>query len=77
MSDSNIGGEASILEERRRKLEELREANIAYVNNFIPSKKAKDLHDSYGHHSKEELEEKKRIEAMTPEELKDFQEKLI
>ena len=61
MSDSNIGGEASILEERRRKLEELREANIAYVNNFIPSKKAKDLHDSYGHHSKEELEEKKII----------------
>ncbi|MDC0906997.1 lysine--tRNA ligase [Gammaproteobacteria bacterium] len=59
MSDSNIGGEASILEERRRKLEELREANIAYVNNFIPSKKAKDLHDSYGHYSKEELEEKK------------------
>jgi len=59
MSDSNIGGEASILEERRRKLEELREANIAYVNNFIPSKKAKDLHDSYGYHSKEELEEKK------------------
>jgi len=61
MSDSNIGGEASILEERRRKLEELRQANIAYVNNFIPSKKAKDLHDSYGHHSKEELEEKKII----------------
>jgi len=59
MSDSNIGGEASILEERRRKLEELREANIAYVNNFIPSKKAKNLQDSYGHHSKEELEEKK------------------
>ena len=61
MSDSNIGGEASILEERRRKLEELRQGNIAYVNNFIPSKKAKDLHDSYGHHSKEELEEKKII----------------
>ena len=59
MSDSNIGGEASILEERRRKLEELREANIAYVNNFIPSAKAKDLHDSYGHHSKVELEDKK------------------
>ena len=59
MSDSNIGGEASILEERRKKLEELREANIAYVNNFIPSYKAKDLHDSFGHYSKEELEEKK------------------
>jgi lysyl-tRNA synthetase class 2 len=61
MSDSNIGGEASILEERRRKLEELRQANIAYVNNFIPSQKAKDIHDSYGHHNKEELEEKKII----------------
>ena len=61
MSDSNIGGEASILEERRRKLEELRKANIAYVNNFIPSEKAKDLHHSHGHHSKEELEEKKII----------------
>ena len=61
MSDSNIGGEASILEERRRKLEELRKANIAYVNNFIPSENAKDLHHSYGHHSKEELEEKKII----------------
>jgi lysyl-tRNA synthetase class 2 len=61
MSDSNIGGEASILEERRRKLDELRKANIAYVNNFIPSEKAKDLQHSYGHHSKEELEEKKII----------------
>ena len=60
MSDSNIGGEASILEERRRKLEELRKANIAYVNNVIPSEKAKDLHHSYGHHSKEELEEWKK-----------------
>ena len=37
MSDSNIGGEASILEERRRKLEELREQNIAYVNNYTPA----------------------------------------
>ena len=61
MSDSNIGGEASILEERRRKLDELRKANIAYVNNFNPYEKAKDLHHSYGHHSKEELEEKKII----------------
>ena len=34
MSDSNIGGEASILEERRRKLEELRAENKAYTNNF-------------------------------------------
>jgi lysyl-tRNA synthetase class 2 len=59
MSDSNIGGEASILEERRRKLEELRDQNIAFVNNFTPANKAQELHDSHGHLSKEELEDKK------------------
>jgi lysyl-tRNA synthetase class 2 len=59
MSDSNIGGEASILEERRRKLEELREQNIAFVNNFTPVNKAQELHDYYGHLNKEELEDKK------------------
>ncbi|SVD54743.1 uncharacterized protein METZ01_LOCUS407597, partial [marine metagenome] len=32
MSDSNIGGEASILEERRKKLDELRAENKAYIN---------------------------------------------
>ena len=59
MSDSNIGGEASILEERRRKLEELREQNIAYVNNYTPTDKAQELHDSHGHLSKQALEDKK------------------
>ena len=59
MSDSNIGGEASILEERRRKLEELREQNIAYINNYTPANSSKDLHDKYGHLNKEELESKK------------------
>jgi lysyl-tRNA synthetase class 2 len=59
MSDSNIGGEASILEERRRKLEELRDQNIAYVNNYTPTDKAQELHDSHGHQSKQELEDKK------------------
>ena len=62
MSDSNIGGEASILEERRRKLDELREQNIAYINNYIPAHKANELHDLYGHLSKEALEEKKIID---------------
>ncbi len=61
MSDSNIGGEASILEERRRKLEELREKNIAFVNNFTPANKAHELHDSYGHFNKEEIEDKKIV----------------
>ena len=59
MSDSNIGGEASLLEERRRKLDELREQNIAYINNYIPAHKANELHDLYGHLSKEALEDKK------------------
>ena len=59
MSDSNIGGEASILEERRRKLEELRDQNIAYVNNYTPTDKAQKLHDSHGHLSKQALEDKK------------------
>ena len=59
MSDSNIGGEASILEERRRKLEELRDQNIAYVNNYTPTDKAQELHDSHGRLSKQELEDKK------------------
>jgi len=61
MSDSNIGGEASILEERRRKLEELREQNIAFLNNFTPANKAQELHNSYGHLNKEELEDKKIV----------------
>tara|TARA_B100000902_G_scaffold151148_1_gene147682 strand:+ start:3102 stop:4592 length:1491 start_codon:yes stop_codon:yes gene_type:complete len=59
MSDSNIGGEASILEERRRKLDELRDQNIAYVNNYTPTDKAQELHDSHGHLSKQALEDKK------------------
>ena len=59
MSDSNIGGEASILEERRRKLEELRDQNIAYVNNYTPTDKAQELHGSHGHLSKQALEDKK------------------
>ncbi len=62
MSDSNIGGEASILEERRRKLDELREQNIAYINNYIPAHKANELHDLYAHLSKEALEDKKIID---------------
>jgi len=56
MTDSNKGGEATILEERRRKLEELRAENKAYINDFIPSKHALDLHELYGALSKDELE---------------------
>ena len=56
MTDSNTGGEATILEERRRKLEELRAENKAYINDFIPSDHALDLHELHGAFSKDELE---------------------
>jgi len=56
MTDSNTGGEATILEERRRKLEELRAENKAYINDFIPSEHALDLHKLHGALSKDELE---------------------
>ena len=56
MTDSNTGGEATILEERRRKLEELRAENKAYINDFIPSDHALDLYELYGAFSKDELE---------------------
>jgi lysyl-tRNA synthetase class 2 len=59
MSDSNLGGEGSILEERRKKLEELREQNIAYINDYVPTHYSKELHDSYDHLSKEDLKAKK------------------
>ena len=56
MTDSNTGEEATILEERRRKLEELRAENKAYINDFIPSEHALDLHELHGALSKDELE---------------------
>jgi len=56
MTDSNTGGEATILEERRRKLEELRANNKAYINDFIPSEHALNLHELHGTLSKDELE---------------------
>jgi lysyl-tRNA synthetase class 2 len=56
MTDLNTGGEATILEERRRKLEELRAENKAYINDFIPSEHALDLHELHGALSKDELE---------------------
>ena len=34
MSEENIGGEEGIIEERRKKLEVLRNNKKAYVNNF-------------------------------------------
>ena len=59
MSDSNIGGETSILEERRKKLDELRAENKAYINDFHKSDDATDIHEKYGHLSRAELEKEK------------------
>ena len=58
MSEEKTGGEKSILEERRKKLEDLRERGIAYINTFHPKNMAKELHQLYGELSKEDLAEK-------------------
>ena len=58
MSEEKTGGEKSILEERRKKLEDLREKGIAYINTFHPKNMAKELHQLYGELSKEDLVEK-------------------
>lgn len=55
MDKENIGGEKAILEERRKKLDELRDKGSAYGNSFKPKNNANNLHDKYGNLSKEEL----------------------
>ena len=56
MSEENIGGEESLIEERRKKLEILRSENKAYINNFYKENYAADLSTKYSQLSKEELE---------------------
>ena len=46
MSEEKTGGEKSILEERRKKLEDLRERGIAYINTFHPKNMAKNYINS-------------------------------
>ena len=43
MSEENIGGEEGLLEERRKKLEELRGKGEAYGNSFQPQIQQKKL----------------------------------
>ena len=47
MSEENIGGEDSLIEERRKKLEILRSENKAYINNFYKENYAADLSTKY------------------------------
>ena len=58
MDKENLGGEKAILEERRKKLDQLRDRGSAYGNSFKPQNNANNLHDKYGNLSKEELAEK-------------------
>ena len=58
MDNDNLGGEKALLEERRKKLDQLRDKGSAYGNTFKPQNKAQKLHDEYGSFSKEELVEK-------------------
>ena len=57
MSEENIGGEEGIIEERRKKLELLREKNQAYLNDFFKDHYAANLSHDYASLSKEDLEE--------------------
>ena len=55
MSEENIGGEEGIIEERRKKLQLLRDKKKAYVNDFLKDDYALNLHENYDGFSKEEL----------------------
>ncbi len=58
MDNENIGGERAILEERRKKLDQLRDKGSAYGNSFKPENSSKNLHEKYGKFSKEDLAKK-------------------
>ena len=58
MDNENLGGEKAILEERRKKLDQLRDKGSAYGNSFKPQNSAKNLHDEYGGFSKDDLTKK-------------------
>jgi len=58
MVNDNLGGEKAIIEERRKKLEQLRDKGSAYGNSFKPKNNAKSLSEKYGDLSKEDLVEK-------------------
>ena len=47
MAEENIGGEEGIIEERRKKLQLLRDKNTAYINDFLKEHYANDLHGQY------------------------------
>ena len=58
MDTENISGEKALIEERRKKLKQLRDRGGAYSNSFKPQNNAFKLHEEYGRFSKEDLAEK-------------------
>ena len=58
MDNENLGGEKAILEERRKKLDQLRDKGSAYGNTFKPQNNSNDIFKEYGEFSKDELAEK-------------------
>ena len=58
MDKDNLGGKKAILEERRKKLDLLRDKGSAYGNTFKPKNNSKELQDEYGKFNKVELLEK-------------------
>ena len=58
MDKENISGEKALIEERRKKLDQLRDRGDAYGNSFKPKNNASSLHEEYGDVSKDDLAEK-------------------
>ena len=58
MTEENLGGEAGLIEERKKKLKLLRESNKAYVNDFDRTHRAEAIIADHQQFSKAELEEK-------------------
>ena len=52
MEKEKLGGEKALIEERRKKLEQLRDKGDAYGNSFKPKNNAENLHQEYGEFSK-------------------------
>ena len=57
-NDNKQGEENALIAERRRKLTELRDAGIAFPNDFRRNALAEELHRTYGPHEGEHLREK-------------------
>ena len=57
MDKENISGEKALIEERRKKLDQLRDRGDAYGNSFKPKNNASSLHEEYGDVSKDDLAE--------------------